>query len=105
MAKLPLDWNPDHPDQPRRGDVMQSPKQAYLVLSVRRTKRRVEAGPRFLVIMLREREMEAEPGLREALLRSAGRRGGSRVFPFHWYPRKKKSRTFEGLMRGERHGI
>ena len=102
MAKLTLDWDtpPGQPDQPRRGDVMQAAKTRYHVVAVRKIRRRVEgASPRFAVTVLRQAEIE--PEMEAALERSAARRGGRRVLDFHWYPRKKKRRSFEDLMRGK----
>lgn len=74
---------------PKRGDRLQTTRTTYWVLTVRQVKRRdAMARPRVVMRVLKSEDVEQE--LREALLRSAARRGGSMVFEFAWYPRKKR---------------
>lgn len=83
---------------PKRGDRLRSPKTTYYVLGSRKVNRRdPSAPPRYQLWV--EKLRDIEPELRGRLLRSACRRGGSFMFEFTWYPRKKKSRTFEDYMR------
>lgn len=84
---------------PRRGDIVQTTRRTYLVLHSRRVKRKDrDAVPRYQLWSVRWWELE--PEMRMALKRSADRReDGQQVFYMTWYPRKKKSQTFEQYMR------
>lgn len=87
---------------PHRGDRMRTSKTLYYILSAVPVKRRGSSvDPRFKVTAVRAEELPSS--IRNYLLRSAMRHAeGSRLIEFHWYPRKKKTTTFEQLMRTSR---
>jgi hypothetical protein len=86
---------------PKRGDIVQTTMRTYLVLKSRRIKRRDPAAvPRHQLWAVRW--WQIEPEMRNQLKASADRRPrGQQVFYMTWYPRKKKTKTFEQYM--ERH--
>jgi len=100
VARLTMDWhNPD--TAPKRGDLLEFPKSQYLVVGVKPVKRRdPNAGLRFTVLAVRLGELEQRTI--DVFTRYADRNGGQIIWPCTWNPRKKKSRTFEELMRGGR---
>lgn len=87
---------------PHRGDRMRTSKTLYYILSATPVKRRdPQAGPRYTITAVRAEELSSR--VRSYLLRSAMRTPeGSRLIEFRWYPRKKKTTTFEQLMRTSR---
>jgi hypothetical protein len=88
----------DGGEGPRRGDIVQTTRRTYLVLSSRKVKRRDPAAvPRYMLWAVRWWQLE--PEMRMKLWNSACLRGGQRVFTIEWYPRKKKRATFEQHMR------
>lgn len=90
---------------PKRGDLIYTAlkdrrgMRMRIVLRSRLMKRRDSSKPpRYQLWM--ERWWEIEPEVRMRLWRSACRRpGGQRVFFLDWYPRKKKAKNFESMMR------
>jgi hypothetical protein len=87
---------------PKRGDRLRSAKNTYYVLSGRLVRRRDPAAPRRYKLRTAKID-DLEDATRYALLRSAMRRGGSFLYEFQFYPRKKKSYAdFESLMRGKK---
>lgn len=79
---------------PHRGDRLRSPKSLYYVLSaVPVTRRDPQACRRYKLRVARAEDLDSK--MRNALIWSACRRGGSMLYEFTWFPRKKKSRTFE----------
>jgi hypothetical protein len=94
---------PENDIIPKRGDRLASPKTLYFILSATRIKRRdPSAAPKYKLRVAKAQELEMT--LRQKLMWSAIRRGGSVLIRFQWNSRKKKTRSFEDLMRGERHG-
>jgi hypothetical protein len=89
----------DGEEGPKRGDRLRSPKTLYWVIHSRRVKRRdLNAVPRYQMRVLTNDEIDKD--FKGRLLRSALRRNsGSRLFTFEWYPRKKKSASFEQYIR------
>lgn len=83
---------------PRRGDRLSSGKTIYYVLHARRVKRKdPNAKPRIQMRVMQKQDMPE--GLSNKLILSAIRgHGGSLLFTFYWYPRKKKTITFERYM-------
>lgn len=74
---------------PKRGDRLQITSSLYWVLTVTVVNRRFnKETPRVKMRALKSDDVE--PELSAMLLRSASRRGRSRIFDFRWYPRKKK---------------
>lgn len=83
---------------PKRGDRLKSPKSLYYVIHARKVQRRdLAAPPRYKLWVVNAEELKQPTRL--MLLRSAMRRDMSTLFHFTWYPRKKKRRSFEDLMR------
>lgn len=88
-----MDIPPDAPP-PKRGDIVLSPRTSYYILHARKVSRRdPSARPRYHLHVAKPDELDWDTQL--ALLRSADRRGGSFRWEFRWYPRKKKTRSFE----------
>lgn len=76
---------------PKRGDRVWSARAFYFVMRARKVRRRdATACPRFSLWV--ERADDIEWQLRERLYRSASRAGGSFLFRFSRYPRKKRVR-------------
>jgi len=100
VCGLYLDFHHGGP-YPKRGDRLSSGKTTYYVLHARRVARRdPSANPRIQMKVIQLKDMPE--GLSARLLRSAIRnQGGSYKFDFTWYPRKKKSVSFEQYMRGK----
>ena len=97
-----MDVVTDAPD-PKRGDLVQTNvgdrrERTMIVLQSRHIKSREH--PRRFELQA-ARWWEIEPETRQALARSAERRGGQQVFLFRRYKAKRKM-TFEQLMRGEK---
>jgi hypothetical protein len=79
---------------PRRGDRLSSPRTLYWVMGSRQVKRRDPvAVPRARLFVAKANDID--PELKNRLLKSALRRGSSQLFEFTFYPRKKKSVSFE----------
>ena len=86
---------------PQRGDRITSGKTLYWVLRSHRVKRKDPlAYPRISLGVITSADIE--DGLKGRLLRSAIRRDASLLFQIHWYPRKKKTVTFEQYLGAER---
>jgi hypothetical protein len=82
---------------PQRGDRITTGKTLYWVMRSHRVKRKdPNAHPRISLGVITSVDIEEE--LKGRLLRSAIRRDGSLLFTIRWYPRKKKTVTFEQLM-------
>ena len=82
---------------PQRGDRITTGKTLYWVMRSRRVKRKDPlARPRISLGVITSPDIEER--LKGRLLRSAMRRDMSLLFEIRWYPRKKKSVTFEQLM-------
>jgi len=97
MSTITMDLNGGGPS-PKRGDRLSSPRHTYYVLHARVVKRRdPNAAPRFKLFVAKLHELENST--RFQLLQSAIRRGGSHLFEFAFYPRKKKAVSFEQFMR------
>ena len=95
-----MDLSDDWPN-PKRGDRLRSAKNCYYVISAIAVKRRQpHLGRRFRMKVVKLEELQ--DSVRQRLLKSAIRRGGSFLFEFRWYPRKKKKISFEDYMRGSR---
>lgn len=99
VRSLYLDFGHGETTFPKRGDRLSSNSSFYYVLHARRVKRRdVNAPVRVQMAVMKFIDMAA--GLSARLICSAIRnRGGSLLFEFTWNPRKKKSLSFEQLMR------
>jgi hypothetical protein len=82
---------------PQRGDRISTGKTLYWVLVSHRVKRKdPQARPRISLGVITS--VDIEEGLKGRMLRSAIRRDASLLFTIRWYPRKKKTVTFEQLM-------
>ena len=82
---------------PQRGDRITTGKTLYWVMRSRRVKRKDPlARPRISLGVITS--VDIDEGLKGRMLRSAMRRDASLLFEIRWYPRKKKSVTFEQLM-------
>lgn len=92
----------DNAPPPKRGDRLRSATRTYYVLHAREVKRRVETTiPRYSLFVANMEELE--DATRGLLVKSAIRRGGSILYHFRFYSRKKtRALSFEQLMRGER---
>lgn len=74
---------------PHRGDRLRSSLTTYYVIHSRQVQRRKpDAGRRFSLWVEKMDDIETE--LRQRLIGSALRRGGSLLFPLYWNPRSKK---------------
>lgn len=84
---------------PMRGDRLFSGKTLYFVLSARQVNRRdPNANPRIQMQVIQQQDLPE--GTEARLDRYAIRhRGKPLQFDFSWYPRKKKSVSFEQYMR------
>ena len=79
---------------PQRGDRITTGKTLYWVARSHRVKRKdAQAHPRISLGVITS--VDIEDGLKGSLLRSAMRRDASLLFEIRWYPRKKKTVTFE----------
>ena len=96
---------------PVRGDRVSSGKSTYYVLHGVAMKRRNgvflrqrENGDEFIRWKMAVIKLDDLPkGLNARLIRSAIRNhGSSLLFSFTWYPRKKKTQTFEQYMRRQK---
>jgi hypothetical protein len=82
---------------PERGDRITTGKTLYWVMRSHKVKRKDPlARPRISLGVITS--VDIEGGLKARLLCSAMRRDASLLFEIRWYPRKKKSVTFEQLM-------
>lgn len=93
-----MDVSGGWPD-PKRGDLIQTNlgdrrERTWFVLYARHMRSR-DHPRRFAITMVRW--WDIEPDMRQALWRSAERRGGQTVFRFRPYAKRKKM-TFEELM-------
>ena len=85
---------------PQRGDRITTGKTLYWVLRSHRVKRKdLQARPRISLGVITSIDIE-EP-LKARLLHSALRRDASLLFEIRWYPRNKKTVSFEQLMRSQ----
>ena len=97
MRRITYEWHGSGRG-PLRGDRLRSTRSTYYVLHSRTIRRRdPEACPKFALCI--ENVDELPTSLRGALLRSAIRRDASILFHLRWDSRRKKTVTFEELMR------
>lgn len=97
-ARMNLDLLYENPVAPKRGDLVHTNvgdrkrERTWFVLHARRVRRRPGLPPRYKLFLARWWSLEVET--REALFRSAERRGGQYVHYAQPNPKKKKKVTF-----------
>ncbi len=85
-------------DFPKRGDRIRTNGGTlyWVALSRRVNRKNIHACPRVNLAVITSGDIEEHT--KAALLKSALRRGSSRLFPLFWYPRTRKTISFEQYM-------
>lgn len=102
MGMITMDLLDERSPVPKRGDRLQTSKSTYYVLHCRPIRQRDHhsGNRRFRIFIMNIDDLTL--GTRAKLLTSAMRRGGSFLYAFKWYSRrKKKFASFEELMNNE----